>query len=119
MQINRVRKYSKGRNEMPKIASQRRNTVFRRKQIAETLRKIIVQSGIEKITVQKLAREIGVSGGAIYRHFKSKREIFLFLVDDLKENLNGDIERAYPIKNPLELLGNIAANLLLTVSKLY
>jgi DNA invertase Pin-like site-specific DNA recombinase len=75
MQINRVRKYSKGRNETPKIASQRRNSVFRPKQIAETLRKMIVQSGIEKITVQKLAREIGVSGGAIYRHFKNKREI--------------------------------------------
>ena len=64
---------------MPKIVRKRQNTVLRRKQIIETLRKIIIKYGSEHVTVRRLAKEIGVSGGAIYRHFKSKREILLFL----------------------------------------
>ena len=87
-----------GETEMPKFVPKRQNTVLRRKQIVETLRKIIIKYGSEHVTVQKLAEEIGVSPGALYRHFKSKREILLFLVDDIEENLNGDIEKAYPIK---------------------
>ncbi len=102
---------------MRKIVSKRQNTVLRRKQIVETLRKIIVKYGSEHVTVRKLAEEIGVSGGAIYRHFKSKREVLLFLIDDIKENLNGDIERAYPIENPLDFLGKIAGNLLSSIEQ--
>ena len=102
----------KGENEMPKCVPKRQNTILRRKQIVAALRKIIIKYGSEHVTVQKLAEEIGVSGGAIYRHFKSKREILLFLVNDIRENLIGDIQRAYPMKNPLELLKKISRNLL-------
>jgi AcrR family transcriptional regulator len=102
---------------MPKGVPKRQNTILRRKQIVAALRKIIIKYGSENLTVQKLAEEIGVSGGAIYRHFKSKREILLFLVNDIKENLIGDIERAYPIKNPLELLERISRNLLSSIEQ--
>jgi len=104
-------------SEMPKYVRKRQNTVLRRKQIIETLRKIIIKYGSEHVTVRKLAKEIGVSGGALYRHFRSKREILLFLVDDIKENLNGDIENAYPIKNPLEVLRKIAGDLLSSIEQ--
>ena len=112
-----VRKYSKGENEMHKIVRKRQDTVFRQKQIVETLRKIIIKYGSEHVTVRKLAEEIGFSGGALYRHFKSKREVLLFLVDDIRENLIGDIEKAYPIKNPLELLEKIAGDLLSSIAQ--
>lgn len=102
---------------MHKVVSKRQNTVLRRKQIVETLRKIIIKYGSEHVTVRKLAEEIGVSGGALYRHFKSKREVLLFLVDDIKENLNGGLEKAYPIKDPLELLGKIAGDLLSSIEQ--
>ncbi len=97
---------------MPKFVRKRQSTSLRRKQIVETLRKIIIKHGSEHVTVRKLAQEIGVSEGAIYRHFKSKREILLFLVDDIEENLVGGIEKAYPIKNPLEFLREFSQNLL-------
>ncbi len=103
--------------EIAKSAPKRRNTVLRRKQIVETLRKIIIKYGSEHVTVKKLAAEIGFSGGALYRHFKSKREILLFLIDDIKENLNGNIERAYPFQNPLNLLGKIAEDLLSSIEQ--
>jgi len=106
-----------GGSEMPKIVRKRQRTVLRRKQIVETLRKIIIKYGSEHVTVRRLAKEIGVSGGAIYRHFKSKREILLFLVDEIEENLIGDIEKSYPIKNPLELLGKISRDLLSSIEQ--
>jgi AcrR family transcriptional regulator len=104
-------------DEMPKFFPKRQNTLLRRKQIVETLRKIIIKYGSEHVTVRKLAKEIGVSGGAIYNHFKSKREILVFLVDDIEENLVGEIERAYPIKNPLEVLGKISQDLLSSIEQ--
>jgi AcrR family transcriptional regulator len=102
---------------MPKIVRKRQNTILRRKQIIETLRKVIIKYGSEHVTVRRLAEEIGVSGGAIYRHFKSKREILLFLVDYIEENLVGDIERDYPIKDPLELLGKISRELISSIEQ--
>ena len=102
---------------MPRIVRKRQNTVLRRKQIIETLRKIIIKYGSEHVTVRRLAKEIGVSGGAIYRHFKSKREVLLFLVDDIQENLVGGIEKSYPIQNPLELLGKISRDLLSSIEQ--
>jgi len=107
----------KGETETPKIVSKRQNSVLRRKQIVGTLRKIIIKFGSEHVTVRKLAEEIGFSEGALYRHFKSKREVLLFLVDDIKENLNGGLENAYPIKNPLEILEKIARDLLSSIEQ--
>ena len=39
-----------------------------------------------------MAEEIGVTEGAIYKHFKSKRDILSFLVDDIEITLLADIE---------------------------
>jgi len=102
---------------MPKGVRKRQNTILRRKQIVAALRKIIIKYGSEHVTVQKLAEEIGVSGGAIYRHFRSKREILLFLVNEIKENLIGDVERTYPIKDPLEVLEIVSRNLLSSIEQ--
>jgi len=41
----------------------------------------------------------------------------LFLVDDIEDNLIGDIEKAYPIKNPLMVLENISQNLLSSIEQ--
>ena len=95
-----------------KNISKRQNGDLRRKQIVLTLRKIIIKYGSENVTVKKLAEEIGFSGGALYRHFKSKREVLLLLVEDLQENLERDLKKDSPGKNPLERLRNIADSLL-------
>ncbi len=69
----------------------RRDTSVRRQQIVSAARKLIVKYGSEHVTVRRIAREIGVSEGAIYRHFKSKRDILSFLVDEIEDILMGDI----------------------------
>jgi AcrR family transcriptional regulator len=71
---------------------------------------LIIEYGSENVTVRRIAKEIGVSQGAIYRHFKSKREILDFLIDYIEENLIGDIEKNDPQGNTLEILENILEN---------
>jgi AcrR family transcriptional regulator len=73
----------------------RENTLVRRRQIISAARKLIVRYGSEHITVRRIAKEIGVSEGAIYRHFKSKRDVLSFLVDDIENTLIADIENNY------------------------
>jgi AcrR family transcriptional regulator len=75
------------------MVTQRENTSVRQKQIVSAARKLIVRYGSEHVTVRRMAKEIGVSEGAIYRHFRSKSDILAFLVDDIESALIGDIER--------------------------
>jgi AcrR family transcriptional regulator len=73
----------------------RKDTLIRQKEIVRAARKLIVKHGSEHVTVRRMAEEIGVSEGAIYRHFKSKRDILSFLVDDIETTLIGDIDKSY------------------------
>ncbi len=95
---------------MPKKIQKRQDTILRRKQIINTLRKLIIQYGSEHVTVRRIAKEIGISEGAIYRHFKSKREILAFLIDYIEENLIGDIEKSGDSDSTLALLERIIQN---------
>ena len=73
------------------MITQRESTQVRRKQIVSAARRLIVKYGSEHVTVRRMAKEIGVSEGAIYRHFRSKSDVLSFLVDDIEETLIGDI----------------------------
>jgi len=95
---------------MARKIQKRQSTSLRRKQIIDALRKLIIEYGSENVTVRRIAKEIGVSQGAIYRHFKSKREILDFLIDYIEENLIGDIEKNDRQANTLEILENILEN---------
>jgi AcrR family transcriptional regulator len=73
----------------------RKDTLIRQKEIVSAARKLIVKYGSEHVTVRKMAQEIGVSEGAIYKHFKSKRDILAFLIDDIETTLLSDIDNSY------------------------
>lgn len=69
------------------------NTTFtdRQIEIMELASQIIDQKGIQELTTKNLAAEIELSEAALYRHFKSKNEIMLGLLDyfilEMKERL--------------------------------
>ena len=65
----------------------RQNTTVRKKQIMAAARKLIMRSGSEHVTVRNMAKEVGISQAAIYRHFKSKTEILSFLADSVADGL--------------------------------
>jgi AcrR family transcriptional regulator len=73
----------------------RKDTLIRQKEIVLAARKLIVKYGSENVTIKKMAHEIGVTEGAIYRHFNSKKDILSFLIDDIEETLIGDIAKNY------------------------
>lgn len=73
----------------------RKDTLVRQKEIVSAARKLIVKYGSEHVTVRRIAQEIGVSEGAIYKHFKSKREVLSLLVEDIEDTLIADIDNNY------------------------
>jgi AcrR family transcriptional regulator len=86
----------------------RKDTLIRQKEIVSAARKLIVKYGSEHVTVRKVAQEIGVTEGAIYKHFKSKRDVLSFLVDDIETTLIGDIDTNISNKiNTFQILENI------------
>ncbi len=95
---------------VPRKIQKRQNTQLRRKQIINALRKLIIEYGSENVTVRRIAKEIRVSQGAIYRHFKSKREILSFLVDYIEETLLHDVESQNRGNSILEFLEKILKN---------
>jgi AcrR family transcriptional regulator len=74
----------------------RKTTLIRQKEIVLAARKLIVKYGSEHVTVRRMAKEIGVSEAAIYKHFKSKKDVLSFLIDDIDLVLTEDIEKNYP-----------------------
>jgi AcrR family transcriptional regulator len=76
------------------MARGRKSTMVRKRQIMDAARKLIMRSGSEHVTIKNMAKEVGISESAIYRHFKSKAEILSFLADSVSDGLIHDIEMA-------------------------
>jgi AcrR family transcriptional regulator len=73
----------------------RKNTLIRRKEIVSAAGKLIVKYGSENVSLRRVAEEIGVSEANIYRHFKNKRDVLSFLVDDVKNSLISEIDHCH------------------------
>jgi len=71
------------------------NTELRQKQIADAAAKIIVKYGSEHVTIKKIAKEVGISETAIYRHFKSKQDLLSFLINNVEKNLLSEFENGH------------------------
>lgn len=59
----------------------------RRQQILECLAKMLEASPGERITTAALAKEVGVSEAALYRHFPSKSKMFEGLIEFIEETI--------------------------------
>ena len=57
----------------------------RQQQIIEESIKIIDEKGIQGLTIKNLSKAIGISEPGIYRHFESKTEILLSILNIFKE----------------------------------
>ena len=76
------------------MASKHESTTIRQGQIIDAARKLIIKYGSEHVTVKRIAKQVGISETAVYRHFKCKRDILSLLVDHIEDSLMGDITRA-------------------------
>jgi AcrR family transcriptional regulator len=62
---------------------------FRRREqeILDTALKLFLEEGEDSVTVEMIADAVGIGKGTIYKHFKSKAEIFLRLMLDYEQDL--------------------------------
>jgi AcrR family transcriptional regulator len=81
------------------------NGTVRQREIIIAARAVIFSKGIEKLTVREIAKELKITNGALYRHFKSKDEILSLLIDDIEETMLATIrEAADETGNPMQKL---------------
>jgi len=84
------------------------STDVRQKQIIVAARKVIIKYGSEHLTVKNIAKEMGISETAVYRHFKSKKDILFLLTDNIENILVSDITEAIAVDhNSLQVLDNV------------
>jgi AcrR family transcriptional regulator len=73
------------------MVQKRKSTTVRKQQIIDAARKLIVKKGSEHLTVRSIAKVVNISEAAIYRHFRSKREILSFLMNHITESMMEDL----------------------------
>lgn len=65
----------------------RKPTDIRQEEIKSAVLSIIFRDGLKKLSTRNIAKEVGISEGSIFRHFKSKKDIILAIMDDVIEKL--------------------------------
>ncbi|MBF0258742.1 MAG: TetR/AcrR family transcriptional regulator [Desulfamplus sp.] len=75
---------STNKKEIRRVATKRK--------ILETATHLFARLGYHKTTIQDIAYHIGMTTGAVFHHFASKRDILGEVVDQLNENLEQYIE---------------------------
>ena len=85
-------------------------TAIRQQEIVKSARKIITTAGVESLTIRAMATDLKLTEGALYRHFKSKKDIIDLLIVDISKTLLKAIDDAADKENdPLMQLRNILA----------
>ncbi len=69
----------------------RETTYVRQEQIKKAVLEIIADEGLNSISTRNLAKRIGLSEGAIFRHFPTKRDIIKGIMDDVANDLIGSL----------------------------
>jgi AcrR family transcriptional regulator len=80
----------------------RESTDKRRRQIKKAVLDTIRKEGLHNLSIKNLARRVGISEGAIFRHFKSKREIIKSIMEDVQTELMKDLRAICKSKQSAE-----------------
>ena len=79
----------------------------RRQAVLETACRVFSRSSYRGATTAEIAREAGISEPILYRHFGSKRDLYLACLDEAWGSFRAESERAIET-NPEQCLGAIA-----------
>ena len=69
----------------------RESTDTRQEQIKKAVLEIIADDGLHNLSTRNLAKRIGFTEGAIFRHFPTKRDIIKGIMDDVANDLIGSL----------------------------
>lgn len=90
----------------------RETTDTRQGQIKKAVLEIIAEEGLHNLSTRNLAKRIGLTEGAIFRHFSSKRDIIKGIMDDVANDLIGSLRRIVlsPVKTEEKLFTYLCRN---------
>ena len=66
----------------------------RERELVAATRALFDEQGIQDAPVEKIARQVGIARGLIYRHFSSKDELYVLTVTHYLDELAGELEAA-------------------------
>ncbi len=79
--------------------------ISRKQQIAQAAMEIISEQGIHNLVMVKIAKRIGVTDAALYKHFNSKNDMLLFMIEELKQSMIDKLlNNVMHIQAPIERL---------------
>jgi len=70
---------------------EKQSTEIRQEQIKQAVLDIIFTDGLKSLSTRNLAKRIGMSEGAIFRHFASKQDITLSIIKDVQTDFIGSL----------------------------
>ena len=84
----------------------------RREQIKRAVLEIVFSDGMKRLTTKNLAKKIGLSEGAVFRHYPTKQAIILGIIDDVINELVAELKQISEQKNinPQEQLEKFVCN---------
>lgn len=77
-------------------------TMTTRHEILEAARELYLSEGPEGLTMRRLADRVGVSAGALYRHFDGKQDVLLDVVEEAQKTILRYLTRALEGSSPWE-----------------
>ena len=86
--------------EAPTHPASRRSTEVRQQEIVLTVLALAQERGVEAITTQAIAEHMGLTQGAVFRHFPNKEAIWAAVLDWLQARL-GEVFQPVPGAAPL------------------
>ena len=84
---------------------------MKKDRILETAARLFAERGFSRTSTSLLAKEAGVAEGTIFRHFKSKDDIFLELIRSLREKITADVYQYLEVQSPETGLEQITATI--------
>src|SRR5512134_3203054 len=76
------------------LGASRQSREIRREQIAEAALEVISRQGTKAMSVEGVARQVGIVPSAVYRHFRGKEEIVSAAIERMGARLLGNVLRA-------------------------
>ncbi|RLA54986.1 MAG: TetR/AcrR family transcriptional regulator [Gammaproteobacteria bacterium] len=69
-----------------KIREKKRRFLAREQLIIDAALSLLIDAGIERVTVAEIARQAGIGKGTVYKHFESKSEIMMRIMLDYEKS---------------------------------
>jgi TetR/AcrR family transcriptional regulator, fatty acid metabolism regulator protein len=83
------------------------DTTTRQKQILEISLELIMEGGIQNLTMKRISRKVGISEQAIYRHFENKFAILNSIIQYFNDHFESVLKQISGIESTTERISRL------------